>query len=158
MSTWFDGMEDSSNQQLPSASRRAAIRSIHKEWTKGYNANWNKTTPNRPEIKINSHADRHILAFLQLQAASCAAQLVFWPLRLTVQPASSSSQTRTQTQLARASAAHPKKHPRNVTESARAWLQTQQSLGNSRNHPTELANYHRHKFQTSRLVIKITDE
>lgn len=86
MSTWFDGKENSSNQQLPSASRTAAIRSIHKERTKGYNANWTKTTPNRTKIKINSHADRHIHAFLQLQAASCAAQLLFWPLRLTVRP------------------------------------------------------------------------
>lgn len=157
MSTWFDGKEDSSNQQLPSASRTAAIRSIQKERTKGYNANWTKTTANHPEIKINSQADRHILAFLQLQAASYAAQLLFWPLRLTVRPPPHLHKQ----ECRRSWLGHRRRTQKNIhakSQRTHAWLQTQQSLGNSQNHPTELANYHRHKFQTSRLVIKITDE
>lgn len=80
MSSRFDGKQDSSNQRQAPGSWSAATRSVHKERREGYNANWTKGTPKRAEIKTNGQADRRTVACLRLQAASRAAQLLFWPL------------------------------------------------------------------------------
>lgn len=83
MSTCSDGKEDSSKQQPLSASEEQHYAQFTKNKPK-LTMHWTKTTPNRIEIKINSHADRHILAFLQLQAvvlalrADCAAGLLIF--------------------------------------------------------------------------------
>lgn len=111
MSTCSDGKEDSSKQQPLSASEEQHYAQFTKNKPK-LTMHWTKTTPNRIEIKINSKQTDTFWPF-----SSCRP--LFWPFGLTVRLASSSSQTKNQTQLARASAKHAKKHACKVTESTR---------------------------------------
>lgn len=98
---------------------------------------WTKTTPNRIEIKINSHADRHVLAFLQLQAvvlalrADCAAGLLIFTNKKPDAAGTGIGEARKKNMHAKSQRAHARDYRHNKVS------------GNSPNHPAELAHYQR---------------